>query len=374
MTCSKLASWVFLGALIGSLPGVGHTEEELLKRIHPYGDFRFREELTSAPGVPDRWRPRVRLRFGAAVELGDDLHIGFRLVTGNPDDPRTAHQTLGRGGAKFVISLDRAYLEWRPQKVQELRLKAGKFPNSIRRPAVVQGLVTDNDVQPTGALGQYRYRKKKGGFDVALGTYVLDESPEGEESHATVAQAGLLIGSEQRLQLRLYSDIFMLFIGSETTVDRLGHPTGRGNLVENDRFVSDFHVVQGFVELETRVDGQPVVLSGGVMHNLKAHEYERDNGWFAGALVGSVGGWGSGRVFVQYQVIEQEAVFTPWAQDEFPDDRGSRFRAVMAGGEMGITNKVSLQTWILASTLLHPEPQESDSWIGRLRFDLNVRF
>ena len=364
---------MMLAALITLCATSVHADEAPAERFHPYGDFRFRAELTDFPQAPNRFRPRVRLRVGAVLDLGSGLHLGARVITGDPTDPRSAHQTLGEGGEGFTLSLDRVFIEWRPTKVKGLRLVGGKFPNAIERPAVVQGLVTDNDVQPTGVLGQLKSRGPVS-FDVSLGHYIMDEKPEGEDTVATVGQVGLRMGSARKVQLRLFADAFIMDIGDSTTVDRLGHPTGRGNRVQDMRFVSDFHVVQLFAELETRAAGQPLVFSAGGMRNLRAYEHKDDLGWFVGAMIGKIDGWGTGRAYLQVQQVEQEAVFTPWAQDELPDDRGSRFRGVLGGTVLGLTSNMTVHTWVLASTLLSPGPSESSSWYGRFRLDLNVRF
>ena len=123
-----------------------------------------------------------------------------------------------------------------------------------------------------------------------------------------------------------------------------------------------------------RAMGQPLIFGTGVMHNLRAFEHKNDTGWFAGAMLGKVDGWGTARGYLQVQEVEQEAVFTPWAQDDLPDDRGSRYRGVVAGVTLGVTKQFSVHAWGLASQLLDPLPGEVDAWLERYRVDLNVRF
>ena len=99
-------------------------------RIDPFGDFRLRNEWTDFPDRPDRFRPRIRLRFGAVVDVGSDLYVGGRVVTGNPDDYRPvlfrgvgpSLSTFGVSGALGDPTLGRHGGELRPSLSAGLRV------------------------------------------------------------------------------------------------------------------------------------------------------------------------------------------------------------------------------------------------------------
>jgi hypothetical protein len=60
-------------------------------------------------------RFRVRARLGARIRVSDEVEAGIRIVTGQLTDPTSANQTTGNYWNKYTISLDRAYLDWRPE-------------------------------------------------------------------------------------------------------------------------------------------------------------------------------------------------------------------------------------------------------------------
>jgi hypothetical protein len=138
-------------------------------RIIPFGDFRLRSEsiffndgnnnlgeftnfnaintgapFDASPTNPffapkhnvdqDRHRPRIRLRAGAEIMLGEGFSGGVRLATGESDSPVSPNQSLGGGGgnfSKYQIWLDRAFLAYDagPGDGQELVFMGGRFDN-----------------------------------------------------------------------------------------------------------------------------------------------------------------------------------------------------------------------------------------------------
>lgn len=66
-----------------------------------------------------RYRPRLRARFGADLNLDEGFTAGLRLATGENNNPVTASQSLGvansaQGGdfSKYAVWLDRAFLKY----------------------------------------------------------------------------------------------------------------------------------------------------------------------------------------------------------------------------------------------------------------------
>jgi hypothetical protein len=82
----------------------------------------------------NRQRDRLRVRFGADVDLGDDFTGGLRLATGDSNSPVSTNQSLGASGgnfSKYAIWLDRAFLKYEPKIFQDadIALLAGRFDN-----------------------------------------------------------------------------------------------------------------------------------------------------------------------------------------------------------------------------------------------------
>ncbi len=126
---------------------------EWVARVRPFLDFRFRYEGDFFPdgndatgafpnfnaintGAPfnvtgnqfapqfnvdqNRNRFRIRVRFGAELDMGERLTAGVRVATGENNSPVSTNQTVGlanqgQGGnfSKYAIWLDRAYLRYK---------------------------------------------------------------------------------------------------------------------------------------------------------------------------------------------------------------------------------------------------------------------
>jgi hypothetical protein len=127
------------------------------------GDVRFRDEyftqsqddsptLKTTPNtaIPNRSRYRIRLRFGAEKQFGDDVFAAFRLVTGAQTDPTSTNQTLGNEEYFKTILVDQAFLKYSPTFLDKrLDVYAGKMANILDSTAITW----DGDVTPEGVAG-----------------------------------------------------------------------------------------------------------------------------------------------------------------------------------------------------------------------------
>lgn len=132
----------------------------------------------------NRTRPRLRLRFGADVDLGSGFTTGFRIASGDGNTPVSTNQTLGGSGgsfSKYQIWLDRAWIRWQP--IQEasgsLSFEVGRFEN----PFFTQDFLWSENVNMDGvagtgsiALGDFRPFLVAGAFPVF--TTAFSFSPE----------------------------------------------------------------------------------------------------------------------------------------------------------------------------------------------------
>src|SRR5258705_13307165 len=71
----------------GEKPAAAPTLPAWVGWITPFGDVRIRNEAFFRKGDDDRIRERFRLRFGFKVKPSDELELGFKLVSGNSNDP-----------------------------------------------------------------------------------------------------------------------------------------------------------------------------------------------------------------------------------------------------------------------------------------------
>ena len=132
----------------------------------PFGDFRFRQEGFYEKGMVANNRFRIRGRLGLLVNPIDEVQAGFRIATGNPNDPISTNQTLGSEFTRKSISLDWAFLNLRPYKVfgwdrPYVGVTGGKFQVPAFRPSE---LVWDDDLSPEGGAEVFSLVESKEGF------------------------------------------------------------------------------------------------------------------------------------------------------------------------------------------------------------------
>ena len=116
-----------------------------------------------------RDRVRIRFRFGADMNLGENFTSGFRIGTGQNGSPVSENQTLGAPGANgqggnfssYAIWLDRAFLKYEigdnPDKMAAITI--GRFDNPFYTPTTIMWA---NDIGFDGVAAQARYKVFKG--------------------------------------------------------------------------------------------------------------------------------------------------------------------------------------------------------------------
>ena len=173
------------------------------QRVKLNGDLRLRyqkefkdegnEDRLGANGVEptniDRERYRYRARLGIKAKLIDPretnvgkVELGFRLASGNDDDPVSTNTTMGDYFDKDDIWIDRAYLNWKWKtidqvmggKIPQISLTGGRMPN----PFLTTDLVWDSDLSFEGATLNFTSDVFEGNswrLFLTTGAYPLDE-------------------------------------------------------------------------------------------------------------------------------------------------------------------------------------------------------
>ncbi len=342
------------------------------------GDVRLRHESNwGAHGQPDRFRERLRLRIEIGCALHEQLDLGARLTTGDPEDPNSPHVTFGELFESFEISLDRAFVRYRPGWADSW-IAAGKFAHPAARNPIYGELVWDADVQPEGIAGAlhlpvagdegvrlvaggYRLSERGAGADVAMGFAQLAAAtaataPVRAEAAAAYYHYGNPTPGTSRAALRHNT--------GNATADLDGDGTP-------DAFQSDFGLWHGVVGLTGDGNGLPWQLGAEVIYNARARGVG-DIGWAAGIGLGSTNQPGGVRAYYQWQVIERDAVFSPFAQDDLP--LATNHRSHIAGVVYRILDNANLHVWALASQQHDAEAPQGDTALWRLRVDFNASF
>ncbi len=127
--------------------------ERQIKGLGPIsfsGDVRLRAEpFLGGPSDQslDRFRGRVRARFNAVADLGEQFRTGITLASGDVNDPTTTNASLTGFYTRKTIALDLAFVEFKPKQFKPLTLIGGKF----RYPWYNTELTWDKDLNPEGA-------------------------------------------------------------------------------------------------------------------------------------------------------------------------------------------------------------------------------
>jgi hypothetical protein len=87
---------------------------ERVKMVTLSGDIRIRNEVLFQKGTEDRVRQRFRLRFGVKAKPSDEIETGFKLASGNPDDPISNNQTFTDEFTPKDVKIANAYIKLTP--------------------------------------------------------------------------------------------------------------------------------------------------------------------------------------------------------------------------------------------------------------------
>ncbi|MFT4515685.1 MAG: hypothetical protein ACI91B_004404 [Planctomycetota bacterium] len=362
----------------------GRPWERILADIQFYGDLRLRHETdTQRVGRRDRHRQRMRLRLGFDHYINDELTLGARIVTGDPADPNSPHVSFGDAFNRESLALDRAYLRYQPQAISGLSITAGKFNDPFARNPVYGELVWDADVQPEGLFATYNLQSQKAieNFAVTAGVYPVLEYNTDSETFISVVEAR----GRVRFSDRLVSDMsigYHLYSGatpagrSVLLDDNAGNETiDRNGDVIADAFASHFGILHPIATLTYDAGGAKLLtVAAEYMRNLRAED-GADQGYAIGISYGNMRRQGDWWGYYQWQVVEREAVFSAFAQDDFL--LATNHRSHIFGVNYQLLDTTGLHLYALASA-----PDEAsagpltnrDHYQWRFRIDLNVRF
>lgn len=359
-----------------------------LDRFSLFGDFRLRYENDSdRDSQPARDRERLRFRLGAEYKIHEDITVGGRLRTGNPDDPKSPHQTLGDDVLdSFEAELDRLYVTYRPTLLKGLWVTAGKFGHPFKTPAVYEELLWDADVNPEGFAAGYKFENL--GFlkdildsiELMGGMYVLDERNLENDVYLPVGQLVLnkALGDFSLTGALGYYSYQLRDKAGATIADNSGNAllTVRGRPVD---YISDFQIFDTFLNATYAGFRWPITLMGQYFQNTEADNLDgnedEDYGFAVGFQLGQTRKQGDWRIFYQYSRIEQESLFSPFSQDDFL--LATNFIGNVFGIGYQLLPNTELRLWGLSASRIKTFPgRTTDSDISQFRFraDLNIKF
>jgi len=256
----------------GALAADGETakEKQWYDKIKFGGDLRLRYEGFDWDGHFDdgrRDRFRFRLRVGMKAQVLDNLEVGFRLVSGNPDNPISDNQSFDDGFDKTAIAISDAYVAY--QATDFFGLYGGKF-----RPKGLWGASDfewDDDLSVEGFMQTFDWKLGRivQKLDLNLWQFIMNESSSGPESHDFGAQIVPTFGLGKKNDLAVGltynsfdnpSAVAELYFDEDLVIDS-GYVT---NFVDpaTGELISDFHVGSLFAEWKNKSFGHwPIKVS-----------------------------------------------------------------------------------------------------------------
>ena len=368
-------------------PDVEAGGSSFFDRVEPFADMRLRHEWDGRADAENRNRERVRFRFGATTQVNEWMKAGFRLRTGSRDDPQSPYHNFGREaddnqmlrGVEF--NLDRVYMTAEPPFLDGAFVTIGKFGHPFAHNPVYGELVWDDDVQPEGIVGGWRGMPAENlELELTAGQYLLLSQDDFDEFSAFVAQGAAKLKIDEHWSVM--GAVGWYRYGDTEPDDSLGAVNdNNGNSVRidltdpndpfADKYLADFHILNPIASATYRGLSMPVTLAGEYVLNTGADGDTRDGntGWAIGGSVGQTKQPGDWYVFYQYQRIEQDAVFSPFSQDDFRF--GTNFKGHVYGAKYKVSDRFSVRGWGLTA---RPVDGPSIGNSTRLRLDLDASF
>jgi hypothetical protein len=302
------------------------------------GDMRLRYEYRDNTDTAARdKRGRVRLRFGFEKSWPtEDLKVGFRLATGETNDPTSTNQSF-IGFQKYQVWGDRAYAQWTPKAVPGLSVTAGKMAN----PWETSDLVWDPDINPDGVWVRYNVPGLGSVTPfVGVGVFQLYASDSKRDSAMYAYDAGVRwqISKDVKLTSAVtffnYTNLDSAYINgalSQTSDINKREPTGSNTRV-GGHLVSNYNTIDFVSKLDFVAFNLPMSAFIDFAHNTDSENLSSKDldGLAVGLKVGANKKKGDWSAWYVWKHLESDAVLAAFTESDFgwntlTNRRGSQF-------------------------------------------------
>ena len=285
-------------------------EKSILDRIHLKGDLRLRYESIERDDTTNKYRNRYRLRLGSAIDFTDNLHFeaGMRSGYANPTSGNQTFSTSKPVSDYFLQSLRFNVLSL-SYKLDDALVKIGRQPYMMYRPIKSQ-LVWDNDVSMNGI--NYQYKDKTKMITLGINRPTLEEKSQAKNNVnlfvAQYMQRTHLDSTKLNLGAGLY-----YYDGLKGNTELFG--SSKGNTVSGGKYTNDYHILQGFGELQFGdVMGKPLKVALSVAYNFAATK--NNFGYDVALQLGKAKHVGDWQVKYSYTDIQEDAVFGAYCDSD----------------------------------------------------------
>ena len=306
------------------------AEKGFMDRIHFKNDLRLRYESIERDDKANKYRNRYRLRLGAKVDLTDSLQfqVGMRSGFANPTSGnQTFHTNQGLNDYFFeslrfnVLSLS--------YKFDNSIVKVGRQPYMMYRPIKSQ-LVWDNDVSMNGV--NYQYKDDTTRITLGVNQPTLEEASEARDNVNLFVAQYVHTTKLESAKLNLGAGIYY-YDGLKGNTEIFG--SSKGNTVVGGAYTNDYHVVEGFSELQFKdVFGMPLKVAAGVVYNFGADN--NNFGYDLGVQLGKAKHVGDWQVKYSYTDLQADATLGAYSDsDNFGGGTAAKGHAIRAKYKMG---------------------------------------
>ena len=275
------------------------------ERISLSGDMRVRHERIDVDNQGRRSdRQRIRARLGVNAMVNDEVDVGLRIVTAG--GITSTNEDLDDNFVGKDLFLDRAFIDWHPDSLENVHFTAGKFA----QPWVsLSGLVWDSDVNPEGLA--FNHTMDLGGAEVLThaGYFVATNNADGNGNQF---RHDLNLFSAQVAVNTALSDAAQATFGVSAYVFDDEVP---GNPATAANSTTEFGLYELFASLDLNGLPIPLTLYGQWVTNFDADgpQDDEDRAWLVGAET-TVGKWS---IDYNYRDVERNAVVDLFDDSDF---------------------------------------------------------
>jgi len=322
------------GDIVPVTPIVEVTEAEttnsIFDRVHFKGDLRLRYESIERDDKDNKYRNRYRLRLGVKIDLIDNLQfeVGMRSGFANPTSGNQTFFDDQSLGDYFFQSL-RFNILGLAYKSDNSTYKVGRQPYMMYRPIKSQ-LVWDNDVSMNGV--NYQYKDDTKIITLGVNQPTLEEASEARDSVNLYIAQYVHKTKLESVKLNLGTGIYY-YDGLKGNTTLFG--SSKGNTVVNGVYTNDYHIVEGFGEVQLKdVFGKPLKLAAGVTYNFAADN--NNFGYDVALQLGKAKNIGDWQVKYSYTDLEDDATLGAYSDsDNFGGGTAAKGHAIRAKYKMG---------------------------------------
>ena len=345
------------------------AEDGILNRVHFKGDLRLRYESIERDDAENTYRNRYRLRLGAKIDLLDNLQfdVGMRSGFGNPTSGNQTFLDDEALSDYFFQSL-RFNILGLTYKSGNSTYKIGREPYMMYRPIKSQ-LVWDNDVSMNGL--NYQYKDNTQVITVGINQPTLEENSVAEDDVYLFLAQYVYKTKLDFAKLNLGTGLYY-YDGLEGNTEIFGK--SKGNTVVDGRYVNDYHLVEGFGELQFKdVWGMPFKVAAGFVYNFAADD--NNFGYDLAFQLGKAKHVGDWQVKYSYTDLQEDATLGAYSDS---DNFGGGTAA--SGHAIRVKYKFGKHTY-LAGNFFFDELYESKSKVEgmepnyeRVQLDAIIKF